>query len=220
MIDALIFDFDGVIIDTETPNYLTWQEVFESYGVELDHSLWSRIIGGGTERFDPCQHLEDLTGAKLDQDAIRQRRGQRHLDVIESSPLLPGVLEYISEARRLGLKLGVASSSSRDWVESHLVKRDLLEHFDAIVARDDVDNIKPDPELYLTAVAHLGVSPHNALAIEDSPNGITAAKRAGLFCVVVPNQMTRELPIDHADLRLETLTDIPFGALLEKADAG
>ena len=213
MIDTLIFDFDGIIIDTETPDYLSWQELYHSHGVQLERSLWSEFIGGG-EVFDAYQHLEELTGKRIDREAIREQRRRRYLEIIESKPLLPGVMDYILEAKKLGLKLGVASSSSRDWVEGHLVRRDILRHFVSIESADDVSNVKPDPELYLASVAHMGTQPENALAIEDSANGITAAKRAGLYCVAVPNEMTRDMPIGHADLRLESLSDMPLKALL------
>ena len=120
LIEAVIFDFDGVIIDTETPDYSSWQEVFNAHGVDLDRSLWARFIGGRVETFDVYQHLEDLIGGRLDRDAVRQERRRRYLSCVESSPVLPGVLDYIQEARELGLKLGVASSSNRAWVEGHL----------------------------------------------------------------------------------------------------
>ena len=214
MIDTLIFDFDGLIIDTETPDYLTWQDVFRSYGVELDRSLWSNLIGGGTERFDVYEHLEELSGIKVDREAVGGPRRQRYLRLVESSPVLPGVMEYIGEAERLGLKLGVASSSSRDWVEGHLARLDLLKYMASVTCRDDVSNVKPDPEIYLTAVSRLTTQPNAALAIEDSANGIAAAKRAGLYCVAVPNQMTRTLPMDQADIRLNSLSDIGLSSLL------
>ena len=212
-IDTLIFDFDGVIIDTETPDYVSWQEVYHSHGVQLERSLWTDFIGGG-DVFDAYRHLEKLTGNRIDRDAIKEQRRRRYLEIIESKSLLPGVMEYILEAKKLGLKLGVASSSSRDWVEGHLLGRDILRHFVSIKSADDVSNVKPDPELYLASVAHMGTRPENALAIEDSANGITAAKRAGLYCVVVPNEMTKDMSIDHADLRLESLSDMPLKALL------
>ena len=218
MIDTLIFDFDGVIIDTETPIYEIWQDVYSGYGVELDRSLWQRLIGGGTDRFDVFQHLEELAGVKLDREALENSRRRRYDRLVQSSPLLPGVREYIEEADRRGLKLGVASSSSRDWVENHLTERGLRPHFRCVVTRDDVSAIKPDPEPYVLAMEGLGTSPERAVAIEDSLNGVTAAKRAGMFCVAVPNPMTKDLPLEEADLRLGALSDITLTALLERLE--
>ena len=215
MIEALVFDFDGVIIDTEIPSYETWQEVYTAHGAHLDRTLWQRQIGGGTHKFDAVRHLEELTGVRLDRVAVEKSRKERHDALVRSTPLLPGVLEYIQEARQLGLKLGVASSSSHAWVEGHLAERGLLSLFQSVAAREDVARIKPDPALYLVALRRLGVSPDRAVAIEDSLNGLTAAKRAGMFCVAVPNPMTGDLPLENADLRLGALTDMGLQALLD-----
>lgn len=217
LIEALVFDFDGVIIDTETPDYVTWQEVFQAHGVELDKTLWSRFIGRGRKRFDTIQHLEELVGSPIDRDALGQSRRRRYLDLIDRNPVLPGVETYIDDAKRLGLKLGVASSSSVSWITRHLKARNLLDKFDSIKGLDDVSAAKPDPELYTAAVAALGTVPERAVAIEDSVNGVTAAKAAGLFCVAVTNPMTDDLPVDRADLRLKALSDMPLQELLELA---
>ena len=215
--EALIFDFDGVIIDTETPDYKTWQEVFKARGVDLDRSLWMRFIGGGVETFDIYQHLQDLAEGRIDRDVVRRERRRRYLDCIEALPVLPGVLDYIQEARELGLKLGVASSSNRAWVEGHLESRGLLGEFESIKGGDEVPNIKPAPDLYLAVSSDLDVRPEAAVAIEDSAHGVAAAKAAGLFCVAVPNPMTTGLSLEGADLRLASLSDISLGALVAKA---
>ena len=220
MIDALIFDFDGVIIDTETPDFTTWQEEFCAYGAELDRGLWEGFIGGGLGSFDIYQHLEDLTGEAVDRDQIQQRRRKRYLDLVEASPVLPGVLQYIAQARRLGLKLGVASSSNCAWVQGHLERRGLLGEFLLVVGREDVSAVKPDPELFLAAVEGLGSRRDSRMAIEDSANGVAAAKAAGLFCVAVPNPMTKDMSLGHADLRLEALTDMALSEVLALAAAG
>ena len=214
MIDTLIFDFDGIVIDTETTEYSTWQEVFEQFGQSLDRGVWSEIIGGGVKWFDPLEHLESLVGPLPDRDGVRKRRRGRNLDLIDENPLLPGIRDYIDDARRTEMKLGVASSSSREWVEGHLAKRGLLEYFGAIATRDDVSSVKPDPELYRTVVQGLGSKPAKAVAIEDSYHGVTAAKRAGLWCVAVPNAMTRDMDFDRADILLESLSDLPLDSLL------
>lgn len=219
MIDALVFDFDGVIIDTETPDYESWSEEFRAHGVELDRAMWSQIIGGAPDVFDVHGHLDTLTGGGLDVAAIGRRRRQRYLKMVDANPLLPGVLDYLTQAKEVGLKVGVASSSSSEWVNGHLERRDLLQYVDTVTTRDDVTQVKPDPELFLTTVSRLSSVPQRAVAIEDSANGVTAAKRAGMYCAVVPNPMTRDLPIDHADLRLEALSDIELGDLLRRAEA-
>lgn len=218
VIRALVFDFDGVVIDTETPDFATWQQAFEDHGVSLDRELWEGFIGAGLGGFDVSDHLEEMAGRPIDRERIRTERRARYLGAVESNPILPGVTDMISEARAAGLKLGVASSSTRDWVEGHLAHRGLLGHFDAVRCRDDVAATKPDPELFTSAVAALGVDPECAIAIEDSANGVTAAKRAGLFCVVVPNAMTRSMRLDHADLRLRSLADVSLDDLIAAAE--
>ena len=218
MIDTLIFDFDGVIIDTETPDFVTWRETFEQHGVELDRSWWTQFIGGSSQRMDICGLLHELTRRPVDCETLLHERRRRYVEVVESNPLLPGILDYIQQAKGLGLKLGIASSSGHDWVDGHLERRGLSHYFDSVNCADDVARVKPDPELYLLAAANLGTVPGNALVIEDSANGVTAAKSAGAFCVAVPNPMTRDLPVSHADLRLDALSDITLPALLARAN--
>ncbi len=218
MIDTLVFDFDGVIIDTEVPTFTAWQEVFESSGQSVDRALWSEIIGGGQKLFDTMAYLESIVGPLPDREAVRRRKNERADKMIAESPVLPGVLDHLADARRLGLRLAVASSSSRDWVEGHLAERGLLEYFAAIVTRDDVSRVKPDPALYATAVERVGSEPASAFAIEDSFNGVTSAKRAGLLCVAVPNEMTLDMDFEQADVRLGSLAEMPLEALLDRLE--
>lgn len=215
MIDALIFDFDGLIIDTETPDFQTWQEIYREHGAELDFAVWSQYIGGAAARFDPYEYLETLIGRPIDRAAVQQRYRVRVRGRIAEQPILPGVQEYIGEAKRLGLRLGLASSSTREWVEGNLSRLGLLHEFHCVRCSDDVSRVKPDPELYRAVLTHLNVSSHRAVALEDSPNGIRAAKDAGLFCVAIPNPLTIQLPLDHADLRVESLAVLPLARLLE-----
>jgi HAD superfamily hydrolase (TIGR01509 family) len=145
---------------------------------------------------------------------IRVRHRRRYTELTQGQSILPGVLDYLTDAKRLGLKLGVASSSPREWVVGHLVQFGLREHFDCITCADDATRIKPDPELYRLALAALDLYADQAIALEDSPHGVLAAKRAGLFCVAVPNPVTRQLSLDHADLYLRSLADVPLEKLL------
>ena len=217
LIKAIVFDFDGVIIDTETPLYVSWQEIFRGYNAHLELSIWTRLIGTA-ETFDVCQHLEDLTGIAFDREKLNTERRKRYLGLIDANPLMAGVVDYIDAAERGGLGLGIASSSDRKWIISHLTERGLVEKFSTVISRDDVERAKPEPDLFLAAVDALGVRPDEAIAIEDSANGVTAAKRAGLYTVVVPNEMTRDLPLDHADLRLDSLACMPLAQLIQRAD--
>jgi HAD superfamily hydrolase (TIGR01509 family) len=130
--------------------------------------------------------------------------------------LLPGIEKIILAAKTIGLKLGIASSADHNWIEEHLGRKKLLDRFDAIVCREDTFRHKPFPDPYLKAIEILGCKTCEAIAIEDSPNGIKAAKSAGLFTVAVPNKVTRSLVGDEADLKLESLADITLKDLLSK----
>jgi HAD superfamily hydrolase (TIGR01509 family) len=218
MIHALIFDFDGLILDTEQPVYQSWSELYESYGFPLPFSTWAAIIGTSYGTFDPRRELERLLGKRLDWESTDPKRRAREFELIEKQPVLPGVEAYLKDAKRLGLKTGLASSSSCKWVTGHLTRRGLVGYFDVIRARDDVQRTKPDPELYCTVLAELGVRGEEAIALEDSPNGIRAAKRAGMWCVAVPNPLTRQLGLEEADLRLDSLAEVGLEELIQRLD--
>ncbi len=213
MIDTVVFDFDGVILDTETPYYRSWQTVFRSHGVELELARWARYIGSGSGNFDACGYLEELIGRGVDRGQVTTARRRSYLRQVESQPLMPGVADRLAEARVLGLKLGVASSSSRGWVEGHLERLGIRKAFDSVKTADDVANVKPDPEIYRLVTAALGSAPENALAIEDSAHGVNAAKAAGLGCLAVPNSITRHLPLQNADRRVDSLEEITLAGL-------
>jgi HAD superfamily hydrolase (TIGR01509 family) len=219
MIRAIVFDFDGLILDTELPEFQSWQEIYQAHGCTLPLAVWATCIGT-TEAFDPYAYLEEQLGRAVDREAVQLRQRQQCDALIAAQAVLPGVHDYIADARRLDIQLGVASSSSRAWVHGHLTRLELHQHFVCIACRDDVPRTKPDPALYQAALAALGVRPEEAIALEDSPNGILAAKRAGLFCVAVPNVLTRQLPLDHADLQIPSLAALPLSELLRTIHSG
>lgn len=218
MILALIFDFDGLILDTELPEFQAWQEIYRSHGHDLPLATWAACIGTADLVFDPYADLAMRRGQPIEREAIRARRRARTTELIEVLAPLPGVVDALDEARRLGLKLAVASSSTRAWVVGHLSRLGLADRFDCIRCSDDVERTKPDPALYLAALAALGLRPEQAIVFEDSPNGALAAKRAGLYCVAIPNALTRDLPLDHADRRLTSLADLPLATLLAEIE--
>jgi HAD superfamily hydrolase (TIGR01509 family) len=202
------------VLDTETPIYLSYQEIYRSLGVELSLERWAQGVGTTDASYDPLDDLEILLHGGVDRDSLQARQRQREAELIAVQPVRPGVVDYLQAARRLGLKIGMASSSSCAWITGHLTRLGLLAYFDCVQGRDDVRQSKPDPELYLSALQKLGVSNTQAIVFEDSPNGILAARRARLFCVAVPNPVTRRLPLDGANLRLESLADLPLEQLL------
>ncbi|TMC43085.1 MAG: HAD family hydrolase [Chloroflexi bacterium] len=216
MIKALVFDFDGLIVDTEMSSYQTWQEIYAEHDCQLPFSTWAICIGGSPQLFDPCEYLEQQIGRPVLREEIRLRRRQQHIRMVEAQPVLPGVEDYILSAKRLGLKIGVASSSRHEWVDTHLTRLGLIDYFDSIKCFDDVKRTKPNPELYLAVLDALGVHGQQAIALEDSPNGVIAAQQAGIFCVAVPNPVTSQLSLLHADLCLSSLTEVSLEQLLAK----
>jgi HAD superfamily hydrolase (TIGR01509 family) len=215
MIKALVFDFDGLIVDTEVPIFRAWQRIYREHGQELPLDRWLTIIGTASGPFDPVIDLAEKTGTKLEGPELKALEVLYYQEATALQQLLPGVIDYLVQGRKLGLKTAVASSSTRKWVMDHLNRFGIGGHFDAIVCREDVKRTKPDPDLYLAALQRLDVSPAEAIAFEDSTNGVLAAKAAGLFCVVVPNLLTVDLDLTEADLRLLSLDAMPLRDVIE-----
>jgi HAD superfamily hydrolase (TIGR01509 family) len=214
MLKALIFDFDGLILDTETPEVLVWQSIYREHGHELPLHEWEKTIGGyGISNFDAAEHLSHLT--QLESASLRARYRAEADALIHASPILPGVLDLINEAKQHSLKLAVASSSPHSWVDAHLARLDLFHHFDNIICSDDVGvgRTKPNPDLFLSALNQLQVKKEAAVVFEDSPNGVKAARRAGIFVVAVPNPLTSLLNLDGADLIVKSLEDVSLNEL-------
>ena len=214
MIRGLIFDFDGLIVETELPCYQAWLEIFQEYGQELPLVLWRKCIGTSYAAFDPHAYLEELLRRPLGRAELRARQEARYQELTMAQPILPGVGEIIRAAAENGLRLAVASSSPRNWVAGNLSRLGLLSCFATLKCKEDVNQVKPDPALYLASLADLGLEAREALAFEDSPNGLLAAKRAGLRCVAIPSELTRGLDFDQADLCLASLAGITLAELL------
>ncbi len=215
---ALVFDFDGLILDTETTDFQSWQAVYRAHGCELRLEDWADCVGRPAGHFDPLEHLERLRGVRVDRDRIRAERSAKMRQLNLAQPVLPGVREYLRGARELRLKIGLASSSDRAWVYGHLGRLGLLDYFDTIKCVEDTGAHKPDPAPYLAVLDTLRIAAPRAVAFEDSPHGVAAAKAAGMLCVAVPNPVTRRLGLDRADLVLDSLASLPLPALLGRLD--
>ena len=212
---AIVFDFDGLILDTEEPVYRSWLEVYRAHGQELPFDRWLLTVGSSNAAFDPRGHLEEQLGRALTQEVLDERVRRRTEMVLEEA-VLPGVAELAASARDAGLKTGVASSSSQSWVRGHLERLGVLPLFDCIRCRDDVELVKPAPDLYVATLACLGVPPRESIAIEDSPNGVLAAKAAGMLCLAVPNTITAGQDLTRADLVLPSLAGATLEGLAER----
>jgi HAD superfamily hydrolase (TIGR01509 family) len=216
VIKALLFDFDGTLVDTESVDLRTWQEVFEAHGVSVPVDRFALRIGTLTGP-DELDELDALLDVPSERDAVRAARQRRELELLEVEPLRPGVPEYLERAGELGLRVAIVSSASRTWIDQNLRRLGVLNGWATVVCADgDTERCKPSPALYLEALETLGVAADEALAFEDSPNGITAARAAGIFCVAFPNDVTSALDLSHADLLLESLADVPLDDLLAR----
>ena len=215
MLRALIFDFDGVILDTEVPAYRAWQTTYESFGASLPLEEWAKGIGSGRNEksFDSYAFLEESIGHPVDREQVRLAYRSRSDALIALEGPRTGVAELILAARDAGVRLAVASSSPRGWIEGHLTRLGLLDYFAAIRCFDDVARTKPHPDLFLSALDAVGMGGNEAIAFEDSPNGILAAKRAGLFCIAVANPVTALLDLSGADLWFDSFTQIDLAML-------
>ncbi|WP_309722937.1 HAD family hydrolase [Armatimonas sp.] len=214
---ALIFDFDGTILDTETPEFLSWEKIYHQHDQILPRNLWLSAIGVGPQdaKFNPYTHLEELVGTSLDHEKLRAQRHKIFYRTLDDEPIRPGVTDWLEQASTNGLHIGLASSSPYDWVHGHLERLGLRSHFSAIYTSDHVERAKPHPELYEKTAAHFGVKPSACIAIEDSFNGVTAAKAAGCYCIATPNPMTVTMDLSAADRIVLSLEEIRLAELLE-----
>ncbi len=208
MIKGLIFDFDGLILDTETPTFTAWREIFLAAGCDIELSKWVACVGSSFQTYDPVSDLETQAKRKFDRVRLMEEQQRRSHELLIVEKALPGVREIIDEAQSMGLALGLASSSPRKWIDAHLSRLDLLDKFGCIRTMDDVKKVKPDPELFLTTIECMGLSPNEGIVFEDSLNGVIAAKKAGLACVAIPNRLMTQFDYDGADFIATSMADL------------
>jgi len=210
MLKALIFDFDGLILDTETPEVFVWQSIYKDHGFELPMEEWKKTVGGyGISTFDAAEHLALLSSGRLDPLSSKARYRTETEAIIHASPILPGVMEIIQEAKQAGLKVAIGSSSEHAWVDTHAKRLNIFHYFDFITCRDDVapGRTKPHPDIYLKSLECLQIQKHEAVVFEDSVNGVEAARRAGIFVVAVPNELTAQMGV-AGDLTVSSIAEL------------
>ncbi len=216
MIQALVFDFDGLIIDTESAIIEAWKDAYELCRIEFPAPRFNAIVGHADIPFDPWADFKDLDDLPMPANELKKHIDQSILREVEAKPLLPGILESIKAAKERKLPIGVASNSKHDWVDSHLKRLGLFDQFDAIRCRDDVEHPKPSPDVYLSLLDFFDMKGENVLAFEDSSTGVLAAKKAGLHCVAIPGPSTISGNFSHADLIIQSLEEQPLPDLLKK----
>jgi HAD superfamily hydrolase (TIGR01509 family) len=216
---AVLFDFDGVIMDSETALYESWQHTYAAHGCILPLDLWAANVGGyNYDVFDPLAYLEQQYGKPIDNDAVNAARRTCYLSHVNTLDAMPGVRDAIRAVKDFGLKLAAVSSSSRKWVPVHLKRLRLYDFFDAVVCGDEAAAVKPDPAVYHLALERLHVTAQEAFAIEDSPKGIAAARAASLFCVAIPNPVTRASKLEGYDKIIDSLAVQPFEAVIAEIE--
>jgi HAD superfamily hydrolase (TIGR01509 family) len=216
VIRAVVFDFDGLVLDTETPIYRAWSEVFEAHGTTPPPiEVWAAEVGShGVVDFVALLH--ERATVPVDIAAVDATRRSRHEELIAAEAILPGVVDWLDAADQRGFGIAIASSSTYDWVHTNLDRLGIRHRFAHVSCRDEQVPAKPAPDVYLRACTALRVAPAEAIAIEDSPNGIAAAKAAGLWCVAVPNPITAPLDFSAADIVVRSLTDCPLDAAIAR----
>jgi len=217
-LQGILFDFDGLILDSETPIFQAWKKKFREYGKTLHLEEWAQILGRSSDVLGPIEgFLEEISDPAVKKQILDEVT-QEELSLVMKQPPLPGAAELIERAHQEGLKLGIVSSSDQAWVHRHLERLKLKDFFDHTSCADEVENAKPDPALYRLGLEKLGVASDRVVVLEDSPNGVLAAKRAGLYCIAVPNQLTGQLSFYEdggaPDKVLKTLEDFPWDELM------
>lgn len=210
---AIIFDFDGLIVDTETIWFHSFRDAVREYGGDLPLEEFAKCIGTTDDVL--YEYLNEQLKEKFDKHALKEKVKILHKEKMKIPEARDGVKEYLQEAREMGLKIALASSSSKEWVIPFLKELQIRDYFEVIKTTEDVEKVKPDPALYRVAIEDLGVDSSEAVVFEDSLNGLKAAIAAGLTCVVVPNDVTRNLPFENHHLRIESMKDKSLKEVLQ-----
>lgn len=212
-IKGLIFDFDGLILDTETPDVLAWLTIYQKYGQKFDFENYAQSIGSIYRVMEPAKNLQRLI-PNLNVEEVFNEWTELEKIYIKDRKILPGIMQYLHDAKAFNLAVTIASSSEKSWVTDHLDKFEIRHFFDYIHTVDETGVPKPDPALYQLALKSMQLNPNQTIAFEDSANGIEAAKSSGIFCVAIPNPITKYLNLDNADLILDSLASLPLPELL------
>jgi HAD superfamily hydrolase (TIGR01509 family) len=219
-LQGILFDFDGLILDTETTIFQIWQDIYRKHGKELLLEDWATILGKSGSETEPMDNFFREIGKENEKQAIMEEASRRDEELVLKQTPLPGAEDLIKKAKEHGLQLGIVSSSDQKWIHSHLKRLGLWEYFDHTSCSDEVEQAKPDPALYHLGLKKMAAAPERVVVLEDSPNGVLAAKRAGLYCIAVPNQLTKKLPFFSnggiPDMVLDSLLSFPWDEFMKE----
>ena len=217
MIKGFVFDFDGLILDTEMPQFVCWKEVYARYGLPYTLQDWWKAIGTNHEIFDPARELRDQIGEEIDIEGINHWVVEQAVKMLADQPLCPGVKEFLEKSHVAKIPMTIASSSTFEWVAGYLTKFNLTNYFQEVFTSRDVKFVKPNPDLYLLATKYLHLTPDQVMAFEDSLNGLKAANAAGIFCTVIPSKLTRGMDFRLADRIIPSFVDLDLDEILTNA---
>jgi putative hydrolase of the HAD superfamily len=215
-VQALIFDFDGLLMDTESTLLQSWDYEWRQHGLELDPAGFFAEHGGDMSEQRYAQ-LARAVGPDFDRAASHARRNAYRERLHDGLEPAPGIRDWFDQAEARGLRLAVASSSPEDWVRGHLERAGLAARIEVMACGNEVAAHKPDPAVYRLALHRLAVEPGRAVAFEDTPHGVAAAQAAGLFCVAVPNPFAAAERFAAADLVLPSAAAATLDQVLERA---
>lgn len=202
---GIIFDFDGVLVDTEWAIYQSWVHLFAREGQEIPIPVYSPCLGAGYTHWNPADYLEELTGKRYDWEKETPARQAMLEADLERMGLMDGALELLDWCEAQGIGLTVASSSSRRWVQGWLERLGIYHRFAGVFTRTDGYAVKPSPALFEAARLCLGLEKEECLIVEDSENGTVAAQNAGIPCIAIPNRMTADCDFSRAAYRCDSL---------------
>ncbi len=205
---AVIFDFDGVLVNTEVAIYNSWKRVYEAEGHSIPLETFNQCLGSGYTYWDPGKHLESLTGKSYDWPTINARRQAEIVRDLEHEGLIPGALDFIKKLHTAGIPMAVGSSSSHNWVDGWLIRESIMPYFNTVVCRDDCRAVKPAPDIFLKAAENLGITPADCLVLEDSQNGTIAAIAAGMKVISIPSSITKYADFSMTTCRITAIREL------------
>lgn len=208
--DAIIFDHDGTLVDTETPDFLAWEMLYREYGALITKEHWAKVAVGHMNGYQQlfAELMAQNGHIALTPAGLRRQLEQFWTITLENVTLMPGAEALLNQLRQAGYPLAVATASDRQWVTRWLSRFQLEPYFQTVVTMDDVTHNKPAPDVYLLAAERLGARPERCLVFEDSLAGLQAAKAAGMTAVVIPSHITASLDFSLADHIIPSLEQV------------